>query len=152
MFLKKHFFWEASGAGSSKWLWPFIYLLHFSNQFETLHFISLNLFSFYCWELRAGSFIRHKDVKSLFHACIAVLDQSPAVYIWVVQILICCTVDDNIQNVHKSWVWTWTLLLSNDKYFLLYLFHTHITIIKHFQKGETQGIIVINRKEINVLL
>ena len=27
----------ASGAGSYKWLWPFIYLLHFSNQFETLH-------------------------------------------------------------------------------------------------------------------
>ena len=34
---KKTRFWEASGAGSYKWLWPFIYLLHFSNQFETLH-------------------------------------------------------------------------------------------------------------------
>ena len=35
--IKNHHFSEASGAGSYKWLWPFIYLLHFSNQFETLH-------------------------------------------------------------------------------------------------------------------
>ena len=39
-------FCEASGAGSYKWLWPFIYLLHFSNQFETLQWLYIPLLRF----------------------------------------------------------------------------------------------------------
>ena len=38
---KKDHFWEESRVVSDKWLWPFIYLSRFSNQFETLHSISL---------------------------------------------------------------------------------------------------------------